>query len=869
MISVFSYAQQKTYYAGAQDKSRVPTNKNKYTGTKHFPYLNKQEQDINWSREFTVPGIRGSVYTMASDGENLYIGGAFVSAGNTAANNIVKWDGNNWIPIGEGAENGLNGAVQGIAFSDGKLFVGGLFSKAGSVDANGVAYWDGSKWNTLGSDSTNGLRRITVYMNDSTAVEPGFAYSLYEHDKKIYIGGFFQMAGTDTTNGVTAWDINTESWETFDGGLGSLHDDDPVYAYTFQAKDDTLFIGGKFYNAGGVPAKNLAKWDGEKWNSAGDANDWVFDMDIDETGTLYIAGTFDTVGNVRASGVAKWNETKWESLGDEDFAPTELSPYIKQIVVYNDDVYVGGTFDRVSDKPANSFAKWDGSEWQIIPGLGMALSELFNGGISAIQVVNNRLFIGGSFTRAGKELLTNVVEWNESSGTWKKLPGSAEDQGVYDGFIYTLGSHEDEIYAGGNFTVTGGIYARNVSKWTGDEWESLGEGDENGIGGVVYTLLVDSNDVFAGGYFGKAGSVEAYHIARWDGTKWSSIGIGVGGVEGAAVYALARSGNYLYVGGHFSVVGDDENYELPANSIARFNLTMNRWESLGKGLELFEGFPGFVNSIDISNDLIYVGGDFTLADGKDQNYIAVLKDTAWISMDKNFGLNAPVTALKVINEDLIAGGYFTIDSVQNANFFARWDGDQWHEIAGGLSSSDGSVFIESILPYKDGFITAGRFDYAGDNQANNLAYYDGNNWQTFGSGTDNLITGVAESDNDIFIGGAFEIAGGYPSISFAKYTMAATSVHNQLSPVNYYLSQNYPNPFNPVTKITYSIAEPGRVKLKIYDILGKELITLVDEQQSTGVHEVSLDASGFASGIYFFKIEANDFSYTRKMIILK
>lgn len=88
-------------------------------------------------------------------------------------------------------------------------------------------------------------------------------------------------------------------------------------------------------------------------------------------------------------------------------------------------------------------------------------------------------------------------------------------------------------------------------------------------------------------------------------------------------------------------------------------------------------------------------------------------------------------------------------------------------------------------------------------------------------------------------------------------------------PLKYELSQNYPNPFNPTTIIRYSIINPDLVKIKIYDILGREVNTLVNEFKHVGNYEVQFDASGLASGIYLYRIESGSFIETKKMILLK
>lgn len=95
---------------------------------------------------------------------------------------------------------------------------------------------------------------------------------------------------------------------------------------------------------------------------------------------------------------------------------------------------------------------------------------------------------------------------------------------------------------------------------------------------------------------------------------------------------------------------------------------------------------------------------------------------------------------------------------------------------------------------------------------------------------------------------------------------------NQISsevPVKFSLSQNYPNPFNPTTNIKFQMPKSGLAKLFIYDALGKEIQTLVNEQLTPGTYEVDFDASSLPSGIYYYKLESGTFMETKKMVLIK
>jgi len=83
------------------------------------------------------------------------------------------------------------------------------------------------------------------------------------------------------------------------------------------------------------------------------------------------------------------------------------------------------------------------------------------------------------------------------------------------------------------------------------------------------------------------------------------------------------------------------------------------------------------------------------------------------------------------------------------------------------------------------------------------------------------------------------------------------------------LEQNYPNPFNPTTVIRYQLPENGRVTLKIYDVLGREINTLVNEEKIPGNYTVQFDGSKLSSGVYFYQIQTEKFRSVKKMLLIK
>ncbi|MBK7105998.1 MAG: T9SS type A sorting domain-containing protein [Ignavibacteriae bacterium] len=103
-------------------------------------------------------------------------------------------------------------------------------------------------------------------------------------------------------------------------------------------------------------------------------------------------------------------------------------------------------------------------------------------------------------------------------------------------------------------------------------------------------------------------------------------------------------------------------------------------------------------------------------------------------------------------------------------------------------------------------------------------------------------------------------------------TNKLTGIENKqgsLLPTEYKLEQNYPNPFNPTTTISYQIPINKHVTIKVYDVLGREIATLIDEYKQAGIYKLEFNASQLVSGVYFYKLRAGSFVQTKKMIIMR
>ncbi len=829
---------------------------------------------VAWSQEFTVPGVvKGIVYTMTSDGTNLYLGGDFSVAGSEVASNIVKWDGSNWHSVGEGSENGVNGPVYGLTYINNKLFAGGSFTKAGSLSANGIAYWDGTSWQTLGQDSLNGVRNIQVTFSGDTIIGPGQIYSVASYGDYVVFGGFFNIVGTDTAQGLGGWNVNTGQWEIFEKGLRNEYPDDPAYAFSLLQKGSDLYVGGKFSKAGTVPARGLAKWNGSAWSEVGGGtNDWVRDMAADQQGNLYVVGHFDSVGTLGARGIARWNGSAWASLGAgiSPFAGSSM-PDVRSVEIIGNDVYITGAFTVAGSAQVSSIAKWNGSAWSSLSTGIVNHSSDFPGTGTALQAINNILYAGGAMTKANDQLFSNIVSWNVQTGTFSKLSDGSGEKGVYDGSVYTTSQSGSKLYAAGDFSIIGSTRARNIAVYENGEWSPL----DSGINGVVNTVLADGNYVYAGGTFGRAGSTTAFHIAKWNGSEWSAVGIGVGGLVNPTVNVITKKDNYLYVGGYFRIVGDSVNNELQANSIARFNLLTNRWENFGNGVELFEGMPGIVYDIEFMGDTMVVGGYFTTAGIINANSLARYAGGTWFPVGgpTDNGVTGIVYALKYQDSELYIGGEFDSPGTGNSTSLVKWDGSTWSEVYGGVTYENpiGVYPRISDIEFAGGkLILSGLFTMAGNNAVSNTAIYDVSGWNDMGGGTNDYPVDLELNGSRLIVSGTFTVAGNHPSVAVAMYDIP-TSVDdgNGISKPDYHLSQNYPNPFNPATTISFTLPAVSDVKLKVYNVMGQQVAELVNDRLAAGTHTVRWNASDYSSGVYFYELTAGDIKISKKMLLVK
>lgn len=618
---------------------------------------------------------------------------------------------------------GTDGDIFSLAvFDDGSgsaLYAGGRFSTVGTVGAQNIARWDGSAWSSVGSGMTGGGAGSTI---------------------------------------VSALCV-------FDDGSGPA-----------------LYAGGRFTTAGGVPAVNLAKWDGSTWSPVGGGtNSNVHALTVHDDGSgpaLYAGGSFDAAGGIPANRIARWDGSDWSSLG-AGIGSEDVYESVSALCVFDEGsgprLFASGSFTLAGGAAANNIARWSGTAWS---SLGSGTNALvgamcvFDGGSGP------ELHVGGAFTTAGGIAASQIARWNGS--TWSPLGSGMGSTGA----VSTLSVFDDglgpALHAGGTFTTAGGAQANRIAKWDGSAWSSLGSGMNAQVN--VLAVFDDGSGpaLHACGLFTTAGEAIANHVARWDDSTWSAVGGGFG--MNNTVFAMTvfddGSGTALHVGGAFTSAG-----VTSANAIAKWN--GSSWSSHGSGMGNSTSFPpAIVHALvaydDGSGQALYAGGSFISAGGLAANNIAKWNGTSWSPLGSGIDDPGQVYTLAAFEDGagpaLYAGGSFTSAGGVPANHVARWDGSSWSPLGSGLSGLS-NARVEALAVFDDGtgpaLYVGGEFDSAGGVPVSKIAKWTGNVWLPVGSGMSGPVQVLAVYDDGagaaLYAGGLFNAAGGTSAASIAKW----------------------------------------------------------------------------------------------------
>ncbi len=384
----------------------------------------------------------------------------------------------------------------------------------------------------------------------------------------------------------------------------------------------------------------------------------------------------------------------------------------------------------------------------------------------------------------------------------------------------------------------------NISTDNGNTWSAKISGLNNSY---VKTIFSHNNKIYTGSYY-----YVGINSANNEGTVWNSL------VPYYDIYCFASSGTDVLAGGFGLYRSTDgttfsylENSINTKNIYSLFISGSNYYAGTNSGIYIShdDGATWAASNTGLTNTTIYA----VEWDGA-KLYAGTAGAGVFSSTD--FGATWTPTALtgknviklKFINNKLYAGCWGT------GMFVSSDAGASWTEINTGITNKN--IYSISSDNNNNLYIGGGNKVFFSSNE--------GGNWiDKTGNLPEIDIWSVLVSGNYVFIG-----TGG---MGVWKRTLAEiVDINNEFQlPSGFNLEQNYPNPFNPSTGIKFSIPKSCHVLLKVYDMLGREVMILADEYKSAGTYNIRFDAAGLASGTYIYRLQADEFIESRKMSFIK
>jgi len=375
----------------------------------------------------------------------------------------------------------------------------------------------------------------------------------------------------------------------------------------------------------------------------------------------------------------------------------------------------------------------------------------------------------------------------------------------------------------------------------------------------IYALAASGSNLYAGG--------DRFYLSTNAGASWKDVG---DSVLSGAVNAIAVSGSNI------ALASEGNGVEVSTDNGSTWNANLpsfNAYAVAFSGTKVFAGTnSGIYLSTDNGTDWSPVGfsdtafialgveGSALLAASSGHGvYRSTNNGSSWTKVTAGLGDSDYVSAFANLGSTVFAAtqGYGTYQSTDN--------GVTWTPVGSGLLNSDLSEpDLTSLVGNGTDHL------YAGSQGSSSAGVFtstnSGTNWHASTSGlTNKNVTSLAIVGTQLFAG---TTGAGVWSQSLSQL---ATAVNENKSnrPAAYSLSQNYPNPFNPSTTISYELPSSSRVTLKIFNLLGQEIATLVDGQQDAGSHSLQWNAANVSSGVYFYRLQTENFSQTKKLMLLK
>jgi len=482
---------------------------------------------------------------------------------------------------------------------------------------------------------------------------------------------------------------------------------------------------------------------------------------------LIVAGSFSSIDGVPALGVALLPDAprQWVALGGG------VNGEVFAVALVGDRLYVGGAFDSAGGVPARNIARWSfaTATWEPIVDRGVDGADA---PVRALALVGGAIFVGGEFRHAGAEVAIGIARLDTTTMRFTAMDSlSVVDDDTPS--IYTFEVAGPDLYAGGRFDAIGSMQARNIARWSGTGWHTLGMGPSNGVNARVHDVLVTGDSVVVAGEFVRAGLQEIVGVARWisSSESWQGFVPTPQGLRGSA-YAIAWYDGALVVGG--AIVG------------AGFDDTKGIVQVLGGGWSVVGGnLDGNVHALTVHRGDLITAGSFAGVNGVATFSLGKWDGSMWSSVAGDVGGAGPtgqVYALALDGQRLYVGGTFTSAGGRSATRIARWNAPTQNWDTLGLGT-DGPVY--ALTPGAGRLWIGGRFGAAGDLAASNIVSLDlsSDTWHLLGSDLAQGVTGtvhaLALSGTTLFVGGDFHLENDSLSLDhLAAYDIATNTWWN-------------------------------------------------------------------------------------------